>query len=366
MKLYLPRFRLEPNSKFFAGFSCNMFTTAVGFHAEKIANQKMSKKWVEVKGWRTSGEPGLYAVGGGFTAPKPPYTSNGRYAAPVEGAYFCSVQLRLDGSSRKSGYFRLNLVLNSGKDPNNGFHAIDANGLSTNFRSMGVAGTIYLRKKDNISPWMYSSDDSSYTAHSESGWGCHLMGSRVGFHADFTETVTFGVGWHRLMKWQTSTKVNKELYQLAGGVDKTGFYFAPQAGYYFCATQIRMDSATKDSIFRIIIGIDAQTTANNGLHAIGGNGESTNYRSMRVAGTIYLQQRQKVSVHVYSQTDKSFRIQTESGRHRISRQYTCTHMHTHTHLCTLFAAWAPLAASNVNEMKNSCNVCRRFQLSYVR
>ena len=50
-----------------------------------------------------------------------------------------------------------------------------------------------------------------------------------------------------------------------------------------------------------------------GLHAISGNGGSTNYRSMSVAGSILLSKGMKVAVSVYSQKDLSYTISSESG-----------------------------------------------------
>ena len=292
-------------------FSCNRFSSNVGFRADKTGNQKMSKAnvWQEVQGWRAWGEPGLYSLGG------VKLTKTSRFTAPFEGVYFCGVQLRLDliGTRTYSGYFRINLVLNGGKDTNNGFHAVDGNSASTNYRSMGVAGTIYLKKGNFISPWVYSYSDKSYSIHSESGWGCNLMGTRIGFHADYSASTTLKVGWSKLVKWRTDSKANAELYALGGGLDTTGVYAAPQTGYYICATQIRFDSAASSSYFRVLLALNEKIVVNKGLNAIGGNKGSTSKRSLRIAGTIYLKKKTKVSLYTYSQKDNYYTINSESG-----------------------------------------------------
>ena len=50
-----------------------------------------------------------------------------------------------------------------------------------------------------------------------------------------------------------------------------------------------------------------------GLHAIEGNGGSSDSRTMKVAGTVYLKEGMTVSVHVYSDKDTSFFVETRSG-----------------------------------------------------
>merc|ERR1712072_883687 len=93
-------------------------------------------------------------------------------------------------------------------------------------------------------------------------------------------------------------------------------YKAPQSGYYMCATQVRIDqvqtSLSSSSRFRLIIAINGQIDIHNGLHVNDGNQGSTNFRSLRVAGTVYLKKGQRTSVNVYT-VDKSWTLQSESG-----------------------------------------------------
>ena len=298
-------YTLHPEST----FSCNRFSSNVGFRADKDGTVKMSKEWHEVQGWRVWGEPGLYTLGGVKLKNKV------RFIAPFEGVYFCSVQLRLDliGQRAWQGFFRLNLVLNNQKGTTNGFYAIEGNSASTNYRSIGVAGTIYMKKGDAISPWVYSYSDKSYSIHSESGWGCNLMGSRVGFHADYSASTTLKAGWSKLIKWTTDSKSQKEIYAFGGGLDKTGVYTAPQAGYYICTAQIRLDSASSSSYFRVLLAINDKMDVKSGLNAIGGNKGAKDKRTLRIAGTIFLKKKTKVSLYTYSSTDNYYTTNSESG-----------------------------------------------------
>merc|ERR1719174_2922576 len=285
------------------GFSCHSFSTKYGFHADKNGNQGFGRSWREVTNFRTSGTYALYTIGGGFN------TGQGRYYAPQQGVYFCNVILRLDGASA-AGYFRINMVVNNGLDLNNGFHGIRGNRGSTHYGTIGVAGSIYLQTGNRISTYLYASSDNSFTVQSESGFGCHLMGTRIGFHADASGDQVFGRGWARLARWRTSG--NNELYALGGGLTSSIWYVAPSGGFYMCAAQLRVDSAS-NTRFRMIIAINNGMDTHNGLHVSDGNQGSTNYRTMRILGTIYLKKSDRTSVHIYSASDNSWRLQHESG-----------------------------------------------------
>merc|ERR1712032_984882 len=284
------------------GFSCHAFSTKYGFHADKNGNQGFGRHWREVTNFRTSGTYALYNIGGGFNA------GQGRYYAPSTGYYFCSNLLRLDSASA-AGYFRINMVLNRGADVNNGFHGIRGNKGSTYYGTLGVAGSVRLSKGWTMSTYLYSSSDNSFTVQSESGFGCHQMAGGVGFHADAYGDQVFGRGWARLARWRASG--NNELYSVGGGLGTT-WYTAPRAGYYMCATQLRIDSAS-NTRFRMIIALDNGMDTHNGLHVSDGNQGSTNYRTMRIMGTVYLKKGVRTSVHVYSASDNSWRLQHESG-----------------------------------------------------
>merc|ERR1719201_272738 len=286
-----------------SGFSCHAFTTKMGFHADKLGTQTLRTGWREIVTWRTSGVIGLYNAGNAFNR------NNGRFTSKLTGAYFCGAIMRLDGASRSS-YFRVNLNMNRQADVNNGFHVIRGNKGSSNYGSLGVAGSVYLKKGSFMSVYVYSRSDNFYRVQTESGFGCHQMGTNIGFHADASATQAFKKGWSRLTKWRTAG--NNELYAQGGSPNSQGYYVTPEAGYYMCATQVRIDSAAT-SRFRLIIAINGQMDIHNGLHVSDGNQGSTNYRSLRIVGSIYLKKGQRTSVHVYSQSDNSYRVQSESG-----------------------------------------------------
>lgn len=92
------------------------------------------------------------------------------------------------------------------------------------------------------------------------------------------------------------------------GVDDQGFFNSPDTGYYACAAQVRFDQAS-GGMFRVVISVNGQLDLNSGMHAVSGNKGSTNYFTLRVAGTIYMKTGDTVSVNVYSKTDNTYRCE---------------------------------------------------------
>merc|ERR1712003_50221 len=96
-----------------------------------------------------------------------------------------------------------------------------------------------------------------------------------------------------------------------GGMS-TMYFRSQYSGFYACATQVRIDSAS-NTRFSMIISINGQADYHGGLHVTEGNQGSSNYRTMRIVGTIYLNKGVTTSVLVYSQSDNWYRVQHESG-----------------------------------------------------
>merc|ERR1712127_40433 len=127
------------------------------------------------------------------------------------------------------------------------------------------------------------------TVKSESGFSCHKFGTKFGFHADKlnTETLSLKTGWVQIANWRDSGSLG--LYNTGGGYNrKTGEYTAPQTGPYFCSTILRLDYASRTSMFRLSMNVDDKPESNHGLSSVRGNYGQANYGSMGVAGSIYL------------------------------------------------------------------------------
>ena len=121
-----------------------------------------------------------------------------------------------------------------------GFQDKQGNAGGSNVRPMSTSGTIYLTSGDYMSVFIYSDRDKSYRVQSESGWGCHMLRTRVGFHAHLLKDLTFGRGWNNAAGWLTSNrgKGDEELYSMGGGISSDGHYQVRQTGYYLCAVQV--------------------------------------------------------------------------------------------------------------------------------
>ena len=262
-----------------SGFSCNQFSTAVGFRADIASTQVINNKGFAVvaTSWRTSGEPGLYYASGSkinFDV------SKGELTVLEDGIYFCSAQIRVDNANSE-GLMRLLVTYNKMSETNtHGFSSLDGFGGSTNYRSLAVAGTIKLYKKDTFNVWIYSSDDASYSVHSESGWGCHLMATTIGFNAVSDESQQGTQGWTVVNSWWVARSA-PEQYMVRGGTLYKGFFVVPIAGHYTCSVQLRVGFGTSASnYFRVILAINGLLNFNQGFSAV--SSKKTDYKTMYV------------------------------------------------------------------------------------
>ena len=300
-----------------SGFSCNRFSTPVGFHADKVENLLTNTQWRGVTDWRTVGSETLYDNGNGFQE------EEGRFYAPLQGVYYCYANMRFDSGSR-GYYFQTLITLNEEQDLNNGLFSREGNLGSNNHRHMVVYGTLNLKSNDFVSVYVYSNGDNSWYVHDESGFGCHFLDTKVGFLSDETADKLYGKNWNRVNGW--STVHNNELYALGGeGPDDNGEYIVHKNGFYVCYANLQIDDHTSGSQMRAMISIDRSTDVDMGLAATHGDRESTNYRSVRVGGTVWLKKGSKISVYVFSQGDNSWKVKTNSGFgcHKFA-EYTCT------------------------------------------
>ena len=106
----------------------------------------------------------------------------GRFYPKQSGYFLCNANVRLDSFS--GTFSRLLIAVNAKKDVNNGLHTIEGNGGSTNSRSMMVSGTLQLNKGQFASVYVFSSTDNIYTIGTASGFSCHQLDSKIGFHAE--------------------------------------------------------------------------------------------------------------------------------------------------------------------------------------
>lgn len=87
-------------------------------------------------------------------------TTTNRYTAPVSGKYWFGLNLRVDGGS---SYFRWQIVKNdAGTFHTDGLHAINGDGISTNYQTMTPSGTFDLSAGDFISVYVTSNSDTSW------------------------------------------------------------------------------------------------------------------------------------------------------------------------------------------------------------
>ena len=103
------------------------------------------------------------------------------------------------------------------------------------------------------------------------------------------------------------------MYENGNEFDEAKGRFKPkETGYFLCNGNVRLDSFDGASS-ALLISINGKKDKNSGLYTVEGNGGSTNYRSMMVAGTLQLKKGQFASLFIYSSGDTYYRVSTESG-----------------------------------------------------
>ena len=242
-----------------SGFSCHQFSTKYGFHATKGTTQTMKRGYKVVSNWIATGAGSYNAVGTALNL------KTGLYRIPSKGlgagVYYCSANIRMDQAS-STGWYRLLLTINNSADSNNGLSVVRGNKGSTNYGSLTVGGTLMLSANQYTSVYAYASSDNSWKVQADSSWGCHQMGTRIGFHADFPTNQLLKKGWSTVTKWKTAG--NNELYAFGGGIDAQGHYTAPETGYYACGVQLRLQNADSTSYFSVIIAVNDKNDINAG------------------------------------------------------------------------------------------------------
>jgi hypothetical protein len=220
----------------------------VGFHADQSTSQTYGRYWQQIRSWRTSGNDELYASSsltsnGDWRVPTTGFyfcsasvrisnmyyngysrlfisvdgstntdeglntitgnrgSTNDRFmtvsgtiklkadstvAVKVYSYHDNSWQLRSESGfgCHMLGVTTNNLLTNFEERINNGFSVIEGDGGSHNYRNMGVSGVVKMKKDQHASVFLYAHSDNNWQIQSESGFSCHKLAEKEGFHAD--------------------------------------------------------------------------------------------------------------------------------------------------------------------------------------
>ena len=134
--------------------------------------------------------------------------------------------------------------------------------------------------------------------------GYVLKPNQPAFRVDQTYLSGRGTGYYLVDFSDTQTNCFD-----TGNNFNNNIFTAPVDGVYFFACSVRVDSTS--GYFRVYISKNNSTDTNTNLHAIVGDGLSSNYENLQVSGTLYLSETDTARVLIYSNTDSSWQSQGE-------------------------------------------------------
>ena len=190
----------------------------------------------------------------------------------------------------------------------NGFKAFKSGVSTSSFNSNEV---ILFDNVDNITGSnTYDSSTGVYKINTSGYYNVfsHFEKVKVGISAEKNGSNTYGTGWNDVQNWRL-TGFN---FDLQNNFDiTTGIFTVPISGYYIGTANIRHDNSS-GAYFRLIFSIDNSIDHESGTgHSISGN-PATNYDSMNLAQTFYVSKGSNVRLKVYSNSDTSWTVQSES------------------------------------------------------
>lgn len=180
--------------------------------------------------------------------------------------------------------------------------------------SLNLSGTLLLKRGELLSVSVFSSGDSDYKIHGQSGFSCHQLTELFGFHAVKAATQYVGGDWTHIMWWYTEGE--RGLYYVGRGFNaETGTYTAPKHATFYCAAQIHFDllnsEGSRDIMLTTTLHLRLDDDENNALYSVETKGRPQRYYSLDLAGLVALKAGQVVSLWAYSSI--STQINTRSG-----------------------------------------------------
>lgn len=144
-----------------------------------------SPGWTKLTSWKTNHVPGLFSFDNRF------FPTHGVYQTYLDGTFFVSCNAIFNGYAR--GNLSVIITINDVIDTGNGLFSLNQN--PKRDVTLNVAGSIKLRKNQNISVYVATTESSSWKVSMETGFSVVLVGaesiSTPGFFAGETSKFSF-------------------------------------------------------------------------------------------------------------------------------------------------------------------------------
>ncbi|XP_022800058.1 uncharacterized protein LOC111337931 isoform X2 [Stylophora pistillata] len=256
-----------------------------------------SPEWTKLTEWNTNGVPGLFAFDNAFSP------TNGVYRPHQDGSYFVSCNVIFEGEGQ--GNLSAIIAIDDALDSGNGLYALDEN--PRKLVTLNVAGSIKLRKSQNVSVYVKTTASSSWNISIQTGFSVVLIGAdslvTPGVFAVKQEISTCG----EIGKWKLIQPASDSFFPNNARFDPaSGKFKAEKDGLYLVSAVILIRHSGSSQIRMAIVedeqSINVTTFQSNSVNFNSGDHVST----LTLSSPARLSANQKVSIFIHLLGQNSF------------------------------------------------------------
>ncbi|KAJ7318648.1 hypothetical protein OS493_037589 [Desmophyllum pertusum] len=253
--------------------------------------------WTKVAPWKTHSASGLFSFDNAL------FSANGVYRPHQEGTYFVSCNVIFNGGGK--GNLSAVIAIDDVVDTGNGLYSLNEN--PKRVVTLNVAGSVRLKKSQNVSIYVKTTVSSSWNVAKETGFSVVLVGadslSMTGFFAVKQEEASQSSSCGEIGRWRAIQPVVDSFFNTSAQFDSTlGRFKAKEDGLYLTSANILIHHSGLSRISMTIV-LDGQPSkiAVTTFQPIPSNSPSGNFVStLTLASTLRLVADQYLSIFIRS------------------------------------------------------------------